>query len=123
MKLKATSLYIISFVLLIIIHFGIWEIYVKDHEEIFFKYYLFLSAIFIFVMVVLTVGKKYYPGFIGFIFMGLLLFKLAIMFLVMQKLGLSEVPNYKMHFIFPYLATLLLETLFAVSLIKDEKNQ
>lgn len=64
--------------------------------------------------------------------MGLILFKLMIMFLMMKKLNLSEVPNYKLHFIIPYLFSLLLETLYAVKLIptlesgnmeKDEKNQ
>jgi hypothetical protein len=38
----------------------------------------------------------------------------------MKKLNLSEVPNYKMHFIIPYLISLLLETLYSVKLIQKE---
>jgi hypothetical protein len=53
--------------------------------------------------------------------MGLMLFKLSIMFLVMNKLHLSEVPYHKYHFIPPYLVSLLLETLFAIGLLKEQK--
>ncbi|MCB4234928.1 hypothetical protein LDL59_06925 [Kaistella anthropi] len=68
----------------------------------------------------------------GFGFMGLVMFKLMLMLLVMKKLNLNEVPNYKVHFIIPYLIALVLETLYAVKIIqdgevsessKDEKNQ
>ncbi len=60
------------------------------------------------------------------------MFKLMVMFLIMNKLNLNEVPDYKIHFIVPYLISLLLETLYSVKLIqrgevvnneKDEKNQ
>lgn len=123
MKLKKTTLYIALYFVLFLLHFAVWEIWIKDFDEIFFKYYLFLTFLFIFVITNLKLFQKLYPGMTGFVFMGLLLFKLAIMFLVMQKLQLSSVPYYKLHFIFPYLFSLLLETLFAVQLIKDEKNQ
>ena len=123
MKLKKSTLYIALYFLLILLHFVVWKIWVQDFIEIFSKYYLFLSFIFAFVIGNLFIFKKVFPGYTGFVFMGLLLFKLAIMFLVMQKLQLSSVPYYKLHFILPYLFSLLLETLFAVQLIKDEKNQ
>lgn len=123
MNFKKTLLYIVAFATLVIIHYFIWETYVNDHEETFRNYYFFLGALYITALLVLLVGEKFYPGYIGFIFMGLLLFKLMIMFVVMQKLNLSEVPNSRTHFIVPYLLSLLLETLFAVKLIKDEKNQ
>lgn len=123
MKFKKTTLYIVLYFFLVLLHFAVWEIWVKDFEEIFYKYYLFLSFIFAFVVGNLLVFQKVFPGYTGFVFLGLLLFKLAMMFVVMQKLQLSTVPYYKLHFIFPYLISLVLETLFAVQLIKDEKNQ
>lgn len=122
MKLKGNTLYILSFILLFFVHFGIWQIWVKDFELTFVKYYLFLSLLFMMVITVLSIIKKIYPQYIGFTFLGLMMFKLTIMFLIMKKLHLSEVPNYKLHFIPPYLVSLLLETLYAISLIKDEKN-
>ncbi|NRS92563.1 hypothetical protein HNQ03_001640 [Chryseobacterium sp. 16F] len=123
MKLKKTTLYIVLYILLVILHFGVWKLWVNDFAELFFKYYLFLSFIFIFVIGNLIIFKKVFPGYTGFVFMGLLLFKLMIMFLIMQKFQLSIVPYYKIHFVLPYLLSLLLETLFAIQLIKDEKNQ
>ena len=123
MKLKKTILYIVLYFVMVALHFIIWQLWVKDFEETFLRYYIFLSFIFLFVIGNLILFKKVFPGYTGFVFMGLLLFKLAIMFLVMQKLELSKVPHYKFHFVFPYLISLLLETLFAVELLKDEKNQ
>lgn len=122
MKLKGNTLYIILFIVLFFLHFFIWQTWVHDYEIVFVKYYLFLTLLFMMVLTILSIIKKIYPQYIGFTFMGLMMFKLAIMFLIMKKLHLSEVPHYKLHFIPPYLISLLLETLYAISLLKDEKN-
>lgn len=100
------------------IHFALWQILEIGLETTFVKYYLFLTLLFVMVLTILSIIKKIYPTYIGFAFMGLILFKLSIMFLVMKKLNLSEVPNYKIHFIIPYLISLVLETLYAVKLIQ-----
>lgn len=122
MKLKGNTLYIIIFIVLFFLHFFIWQTWVHDFEIIFVKYYLFLTLLFMMVLTILSIIKKIYPQYIGFTFMGLMMFKLSIMFLIMKKLHLSEVLGYKYHFIPPYLISLLLETLYAISLLKDEKN-
>ncbi len=132
MKIKNTSWYIILFFVMFFLHFGIWLLMEIGFETTFIRYYLFLTVLFTMVITILSLIKKIYPTYIGFAFMGLVMFKLMIMFLVMKKLNLSEVPNYKLHFIVPYLVSLVLETLYAVKLIqtgevaetpKDEKNQ
>ena len=102
------------------VHFGIWQLLKVGFETTFIKYYLFLTMLFMMVITILSIIKKIYPTYIGFAFMGLVMFKLMIMFLIMKKLYLSEVPNYKMHFIIPYLISLLLETLYSVKLIQKE---
>lgn len=102
------------------VHFGIWQLLKVGFETTFIKYYLFLTMLFMMVITILSIIKKIYPTYIGFAFMGLVMFKLMIMFLIMKKLNLSEVPNYKMHFIIPYLISLLLETLYSVKLIQKE---
>lgn len=122
MKFKGNTIYIILFIILFFLHFIIWQIWVKDFEVILIKYYLFLTFLFMMVLTILSIIKRIYPQYIGFTFLGLMMFKLTIMFLIMKKLHLSEVPEYKFHFIPPYLVSLLLETLYAISLIKDEKN-
>lgn len=122
MKLKGNLLYIIVYFGLLLSHFFIWKTWVQDNENIFVKYYLFLTLIFIMVLTILSLIKKIYPQYIGFAFMGLMMFKLSIIFLIMNKLKLTSVPDYKLHFIPPYLVSLLIETFYAISLLKDEKN-
>ena len=132
MKIKNNTLYILLYFLVFIIHFAIWQIFKIGFETTFIKYYLFLTLLFVMVLTILSIIKKIYPTHIGFAFMGLVLFKLMIMFLVMNKLNLGEVPHYKLHFITPYLISLVLETLYSVKLLqaeeivghqKDEKSQ
>ena len=120
MKLKNNTLYIILYFLMFFVHFGIWQLLKVGFETTFIKYYLYLTMLFMRVITILSIIKKIYPTYIGFAFMGLVMFKLMIMFLIMKKLNLSEVPNYKMHFIIPYLISLLLETLYSVKLIQKE---
>ncbi|TXF79085.1 hypothetical protein FUA25_01455 [Chryseobacterium sp.] len=123
MKMKNTTLYIILYFVMFFVHFGIWQILEIGFETTFIKYYLFLTVLFTMVITILSLIKKIYPTYIGFAFMGLVMFKLMIMFLIMKKLNLSEVPNYKVHFIIPYLISLVIETLYSVKLIQREDAQ
>ena len=122
MKIKNNTLYILLYFLMFLIHFGIWQLLEIGFEKTFIKYYLFLNVLFMMVITILSIIKKIYPTYIGFAFMGLVMFKLMIMFLVMKKLNLGEVPNYKVHFIIPYLISLVLETLYSVKLIQTEET-
>lgn len=122
MKIKNNTLYILLYFLMFLLHFGIWQILKIGFETTFIKYYLFLTVLFMMVITILSIVKKIYPTYIGFAFMGLVMFKLMIMFLVMKKLNLGEVPNYKVHFIIPYLISLVLETLYSVKLIQIEET-
>ena len=120
MKIKSNTLFIALYFVMFFIHFAIWQVLNIGFETTFVKYYLFLTLLFVMVLTILSIIKKIYPTYIGFAFMGLVMFKLMIMFLIMKKLNLGEVPNYKIHFIFPYLISLVLETLYAVKLINKE---
>lgn len=122
MKIKNNTLYILLYFLMFLVHFGIWQILKIGFETTFIKYYLFLTVLFMMVITILSIVKKIYPSYIGFAFMGLVMFKLMIMFLIMKKLNLGEVPNYKVHFIIPYLISLVLETLYSVKLIQTEES-
>ena len=122
MKIKNNTLYILLYFLMFLVHFGIWQFLKIGFETTFIKYYLFLTVLFMMVITILSIVKKIYPTYIGFAFMGLVMFKLMIMFLVMKKLNLGEVPNYKVHFIIPYLISLVLETLYSVKLIQTEET-
>ncbi|WP_051190477.1 hypothetical protein [Kaistella palustris] len=123
MKIKTNTRYIILYFLMFFVHFAIWQFLGLGFEATFIRYYLFLTVLFTMVLTILSLIKKIYPQYIGFAFMGLVMFKLMVMFLIMKKLNLNEVPSYKIHFILPYLISLLLETLYAVKLIKTEEAE
>lgn len=122
MKIKGNTIFILSYILMFFVHFLIWEMWVKEQQIIFVKYYLFLTFLFMMVITILSIIHRIFPQQVGFAFMGLVLFKLTIMFLIMKKLQLSLVPDFKLHFIPPYLLSLMLETLYAIRLLKAEKN-
>lgn len=122
MKIKSNTLYILLYILLFFLHFAIWEIWVKEQQVVFVKYYLFLSFLFMLVLTILSIIYRIYPQYVGFAFMGVVLFKLTVMILIMKKLQLSTVPMYKLHFIPPYLISLALITGFAIGLIKHDKK-
>lgn len=122
MKNKSNLIYILLFMALFFVHLLIWQIWVKGHEIVLVKYYLFLTLLFMMVLTVLSIVQKIYTEYVGFAFLGLMMFKLTVMFLIMKKLHLSDVPGYKYHFIPPYLISLLLETLYAINLIQSKEN-
>ncbi|AYO57625.1 hypothetical protein CO230_05510 [Chryseobacterium sp. 6424] len=131
MKISANIVYIILYFVMLFVHFGIWEMLNVGHGVVFTRYYMFLTLLFVMVITVLTIIRRMYPQYIGFGFLGLVMVKMMALFIAMNQLELSTVPNYKMHFAAPYLVSLLLETLYAVKLIqiedktaaeKDEKN-
>jgi hypothetical protein len=122
--MKSNFVYIGVYFLMFIVHFVLFRQLVGCCETVFIKYYIFLSLLFMMVLTVMSVFKNLYPEYLGFIFMGLVMIKLSMMFLIMNKLHLSQVPYYKYNFILPYLVSLTLVTLFSVRLIqKNEKNQ
>lgn len=132
MNLKNNNLFIILYFVMFFVHFGIWQMLGLGFETTLIRYYLFLTILFMMVLTIISIIKKIYPDYIGFAFLGLVMFKLAMVFIIRKKLNITEVPNYKVHFIIPYLFSLLLETLFTVNVIKsnekntvekDEKNQ
>ncbi|MBW8359059.1 MAG: hypothetical protein K0M63_04560 [Weeksellaceae bacterium] len=131
MKITKNTLIVVLYFVMFAVHFVLWQLFVKDFVPTFIRYYLFLSVIFMMVLTVLSILKRIYPNYLGFAFMGLLLVKLSLMFIVMNRLNLAVVPQFKLHFIPPYLISLVLETLYAINLVnsvtvdnsKDEKNQ
>lgn len=121
--MKNNSLLIIAFFVLVGVHFPIYRASVGCCENVFFRYYLFLTLVFMFVVTMMSLFKKLYPQYLGFVFMGLVMVKLSLMFILMDRLGIKDIPNYKFHFIIPYLVSLALVTLYSVNLLqKDEKN-
>ena len=121
--MKKTTLYIILYFLLVCLHFGILYYFRVGHEIVFLRYYLFVTLLFMMVITIMSIFKSIDPKKIGFSFLGLVLFKLILIFIIKLKLNVTEIPHYKFHFILPYCLSLVLETLYAMQLIKGEKYQ
>ena len=129
MKFDKSYLYIGLFFLIPIIHYFIWDYFKVGFGDIFVRYYLFLTILFVMLITVLSIVKKISPDYIGFAFLGLIMLKLTLMFVAKSKLKVAQVPDYKFHFILPYLISLVVMVFYAIELIKqsqaekDEKNQ
>lgn len=134
MKLNFTNnnLLIALYFIMFAVHFLLWQYLGIGFETTLIRYYLFLTILFMMVLTIVSIFKKIYPEYLGFVFLGLVMFKLAMVFIIRKKLNITEIPNYKFHFILPYLFSLFLETVFTVNMIrsadkkdpeKDEKNQ
>ena len=115
--MKNNFIYLSLYFAMFALHFVLFQKWVGCCETVFIQYYLFLSILFIMVITVMSIFKNLYPEYLGFIFMGLVMLKLSMMFLIMNKLKLSQIPNYKFHFIIPYLISLTLVTLYSVGLM------
>jgi hypothetical protein len=107
---------------MIFAHFWIWRTLGIGFEKTFIRYYIFLTMLFVMVITTLYIMKKIYPDYVGFAFLGLVMLKLAVMIIVINKLGLSKIPDFKIHFIPPYLISIVLEALYAVRLIHKYDN-
>ena len=134
MKLNFTNnnLLIALYFIMFALHFLLWQCLGIGFETTLIRYYLFLTILFMMVLTIVSIFKKIYPEYLGFVFLGLVMFKLAMVFIIRKKLNITEIPNFKFHFILPYLFSLFLETVFTVNMIrsadkkdpeKDEKNQ
>ncbi len=121
--MKSNWIYIALYFVMFAIHFLIWNQLNIGFEDLFIRYYLFLTLLFMMVITVMSIFKTIYPNYLGFVFLGLVLIKLTLMMIVMKKLKISDVPDFKFHFILPYLISLTLVTLCSINIIKkDEKN-
>ena len=120
---------ILLYFVMVAVHFVLEHLlFAGAQERTFVKYYLFLTLLFLMVITVMSVFRNIYPDYLGFVFMGLVLFKIAMMFILLNQLHLSKIPHYKVQFILPYLIALVLETVYSINLIntagkKHEKNQ
>lgn len=122
--MKNNILYIVLYFVMMAVHYFIWNQLGLGFESLFIRYYIFLTLLFVMVITVMNIFRMIYPDYLGFVFLGLVMVKLMLIMIATNKLKISEVPNYKYHFILPYLISLTLVTFYSVNLIKkDEKNQ
>lgn len=111
--------FILLFIFSMTIHYFFWEY----PNELFIKFYSFLFLIFSMVMLLIYQTNKYYKSYIGFVFLGIVLVKLILIKLYINHLNVTNLPNYKLHFIIPYLVSNILIVIFSVLIINKKTDE
>jgi hypothetical protein len=123
MKNRNNLIVTILFILTFIIHFILWKFIFHLDEVIIIKFYLFLTIIFILLITLIQIIYRNAAEYLGLSFIGIILLKFLLMFFIKNKLHFEVIPNYKYHFILPYLVLTALLTYYAIGLIKYDKKQ
>ena len=74
-------------------------------------------------MLLIYQTNKYYKPYIGFVFLGIVLVKLLLIKLYINHLNVTDLPNYKLHFIIPYLISIVLIVIFSVLIINEKTDE
>lgn len=112
-----------GFVLTFIVHYLIWTQVEQLAPLLLVKFYLFLSVMFMMLVTVINIINRTVPEFLGLSFIGIILLKFVLMYLIRMKLYFETVPHYKYHFIIPYFVLTGLLTYYTIQLLNRDKNQ
>lgn len=123
--------YIPLYVIIVtIVLFGLQSATVEalaDTFEFFYpvwKIYIFHLIVTLIILSALYIVSRKLPNYVGYVFMGFILFKMAaaVIFLIplIKMVGVSKVPDFVSFFV-PYFIYLLLEILVTLKLIKQSE--
>lgn len=112
-----------GFISTFIAHLFIWMQIEGLEPVLIIKFYLFLSIMFMMLVTVINIINRTVPEFLGLSFIGIILLKFVLMYLIRMKLDFEEVPHYKYHFIIPYFVLTGLLTYYTIQLLNHEQKQ
>jgi hypothetical protein len=112
----------VGFMLTFIIHLVIWTQVENLQPNLIIKFYLFLGVMFMMLVTLINIINRTVPEFLGLSFIGIILLKFVLMYLIRMKLNFEEVPHYKYHFIIPYFVLTGLLTYYTIQLLNQEKK-
>ena len=112
----------VGFMLTLIIHLVIWTQVENLQPNLIIKFYLFLGVMFMMLVTLINIINRTVPEFLGLSFIGIILLKFVLMYLIRMKLNFEEVPHYKCHFIIPYFVLTGLLTYYTIQLLNQEKK-
>jgi len=88
------------------------------------KIYIFHFVVTLIILSTLYMVSKRLPNYVGYVFMGFILFKMtaAVIFLIplIKMVGVSKIPDFVSFFV-PYFIYLLLEILVTLKLLKQSE--
>ena len=112
----------VGFMLTLIIHLVIWTQIENLQPNLIIKFYLFLGVMFMMLVTLINIINRTVPEFLGLSFIGIILLKFVLMYLIRMKLNFEEVLHYKYHFIIPYFVLTGLLTYYTIQLLNQEKK-
>ena len=112
----------VGFMLTLIIHLVIWTQVENLQPNLIIKFYLFLGVMFMMLVTLINIINRTVPEFLGLSFIGIILLKFVLMYLIRMKLNFEAVPHYKYHFIIPYFVLTGLLTYYTIQLLNQEKK-
>lgn len=112
----------VGFMLTLIIHLVIWTQIENLQPNLIIKFYLFLGVMFMMLVTLINIINRTVPEFLGLSFIGIILLKFMLMYLIRMKLNFEVVPHYKFHFIIPYFVLTGLLTYYTIQLLNQEKK-
>ena len=112
----------VGFVLTFMIHLIIWTQVEQLTPKLLIQFYLFLSLMFLMLVTVINIIQRTVPEFLGLSFIGIILLKFMLMYLIRMKLNFEVVTHYKFHFIIPYFVLTGLLTYYTIQLLNQEKK-
>ncbi len=112
----------IGFVVVMMVHLIIWTQVEHLAPLLLLKFYVFLSVMFLMLITVINIINRTVPEFLGLSFIGIILLKFVLMYLIRMKLDFEQVPHYKFHFIIPYFVLTGLLTYYTIQLLNQEKK-
>ncbi len=112
----------IGFVVVMMVHLIIWTQVEHLAPLLLIKFYVFLSVMFLMLITVINIINKTVPEFLGLSFIGIILLKFVLMYLIRMKLDFEQIPHYKFHFIIPYFVLTGLLTYYTIQLLNQEKK-
>ena len=112
----------VGFVLTFMIRLIIWTQVEQLAPKLLIQFYLFLSLMFLMLVTVINIIQRTVPEFLGLSFIGIILLKFMLMYLIRMKLNFEVVPHYKFHFIIPYFVLTGLLTYYTIQLLNQEKK-
>ena len=112
----------VGFMLTFILHLVIWTQVENLQPNLIIKFYLFLGVMFMMLVTLINIINRTVPEFLGLSFIGIILLKFMLMYLIRMKLNFEVVPHYKFHFIIPYFVLTGLLTYYTIQLLNQEKK-
>ncbi|MCB9202695.1 MAG: hypothetical protein H6604_06595 [Flavobacteriales bacterium] len=97
-------------------YFVFWEY----SDELFFRIYGFLFLILIIVFYLLNISFKHFKEYLGYIFLGIIFVKLPLVKFYFDSLSMENLPNYKIHFIAPYLVSVFLIVSLSITFLNKK---